>query len=100
MSPKQRVVQIIRKYFKDKPVLKAYLFGSYARSEHTPDSDIDILVELDRSQPVGLEFIQMKLDLGRLLSSPIDLVTQQSLSKHIRPYIDQDKTLIYEKKNL
>ncbi len=84
-------------YFSDKPVLKAYLFGSYARSENDLDSDIDILVELDYSRPIGLEFVKMQLDLQEIFNRKIDLVTEKSLSKYIRPNIDKDKTLIYEK---
>lgn len=40
----------IKQSFRDKPVLKAYLFGSFSREQASVDSDIDILVELDYSQ--------------------------------------------------
>ena len=43
-------LKTIRTYFQDKPVLKAYLFGSYARGEADRKSDVDILVELDYSR--------------------------------------------------
>lgn len=61
------MLDTIREYFKTQPVLKAWLFGSFARGEETEDSDVDILVELDYSKPVGLEFVQMQLDLQSLL---------------------------------
>ncbi len=99
MLTRKKIVQIITKYFKDKPVLKVYLFGSLARNEANSTSDIDLLVDLDRSYPIGLEFIQMQIDLQNLLDHPIDLVTQKSLSKYIRPYVDQEKQLVYEKKD-
>jgi predicted nucleotidyltransferase len=89
--------QQIIAYFKTQPVLKVFLFGSYARNEATETSDIDLLVELDYSQPVGLEFVQMQLDLQKLLSKKVDLITERGLSKHIRPYIEAEKKLIYEK---
>lgn len=38
-------IQILQGYFKDKPVLKVYLFGSYARGEADEDSDVDLLKE-------------------------------------------------------
>ena len=85
----------IRNYFKTKPVLKAYLFGSQARESADNQSDFDILVELDYSKRIGLEFIQMQMDLEYLLNSKVDLVSAESLSKHIAPYIDKDKKLIY-----
>ena len=90
------MLDTIREYFKTQPVLKAWLFGSFARGEETEDSDVDILVELDYSQPVGLEFVQMQLDLQSLLKKPIDLVSDRGLSKYIRPYIETDKILLYE----
>ena len=87
----------ISDYFKDKPVLKAYLFGSFARNEADEKSDIDILVELDYSTPIGLEFIQMQLELQDLLNRKVDLVSEKAISKYIRPYIEQDKVLVYTK---
>ena len=90
------MIETIRNYLSTQPVLKAWLFGSFARGEETPDSDVDILVELDHSQPIGLEFIQMQLDLQNLLQKPIDLVSSRGLSKYIKPYIDTEKILLYE----
>jgi len=84
-------------YFADKPVLKAYLFGSYTRSETDKDSDIDILVELDYSHPIGLVFVKMQLDLQEMLNRKVDLVTEKSMSKYIKPSVDKDKILIYER---
>ena len=37
----------IAEYFKTQPVVKAWLFGSYARGEQTEDSDVDLMVKLD-----------------------------------------------------
>ena len=41
----QAMTKLIADYFKTQPVLKAWLFGSFARGEETPESDVDILVE-------------------------------------------------------
>jgi predicted nucleotidyltransferase len=90
------MIKTIQDYFKTQPVLKAWLFGSYARGEETPDSDVDILVDLDYSKPVGLEFVQMQLDLQSLLQKSIDLVSSRGVSKYIKPFIDTDKKLLYE----
>ena len=90
------MIKTIQDYFKTQPVLKAWLFGSYARGEETPDSDIDIMVDLDYSKPVGLEFVQMQLDLQSLLQKSIDLVSSRGVSKYIKPFIDTDKKLLYE----
>ena len=87
--------QIIADYFQDKLVLKAHLFGSFVRGEATEQSDIDILVELDYSQSIGLSFIEMQLNLQDILSRKVDLVSERGLSKFIKPFIEKEKELIY-----
>jgi predicted nucleotidyltransferase len=85
-------------YFKTQPVKRAYLFGSAARGEQTSSSDIDLLVELDYEQ--GADFFQfqdMQEQLSVLLNTPVDLVSANGLSPFIKPYIDSEKQLIYEK---
>lgn len=96
MYLKENDIQLIRNYFVDKPVLKAYLFGSYSRKEADNNSDIDILVDLDYSQHIGLGFVQMKLDLEQQLHKSVDLVSSQAISRHLLPFINKDKQLIYE----
>lgn len=91
------VIQSIAGYFKTKPVLRAYLFGSYVRGEAGEQSDIDILVDLDYSKRIGHEFFQMQGDLEKLLNKKVDLVSAEALSKFIKPYVDKEKRLIYEK---
>lgn len=88
-------IETIRKYFETRPVLRAYVFGSYARNEADYQSDIDILVDLDYSQRIGLQFIQMKIDLEKLLNSKVDLVSSNGLSQYIKPMVENEKQLIY-----
>lgn len=90
-------IEKIRAYFKDKPIFKAYLFGSFSRNEANKNSDIDILVDLDYNQHIGLKFIQYHLDLQNLLNRKVDLVTTRGVSERIKQYIDGDKRLIYER---
>ena len=93
----QVMTQLIADYFKTQPVLKAWLFGSFARGEETPESDIDILVMLDYSKPVGLKFFGMFEDLKELLGRPVDLVVDRSLAQFARESVERDKILIYER---
>jgi predicted nucleotidyltransferase len=88
-------ISIIKHFFSKQPVLKAYVFGSYSKGTENENSDIDLLVELDYSQPIGLEFIQMQLDLQNLLSKKVDLVSARGLSKYLKPILDKEKKLIY-----
>lgn len=97
MSLDNAKIEAIKNYFKTRPILKAYLFGSYVWGVANNNSDIDILVDLDYSQKIGLQFIQMKLDLEKLLNIEVDLVTSNGLSKYIKPIVDLEKRLIYEK---
>ncbi|MBO6189111.1 MAG: nucleotidyltransferase domain-containing protein [Prevotella sp.] len=87
----------IANYFKTQPVLKAWLFGSYARGEETENSDVDILVVLDHTQPVGLKFFGMYEDLKELLGREVDLVVDRSLAPFARESVERDKLLIYER---
>ena len=71
------------------------LFGSFARNEAEVNSDIDLLIELD--EPVGyLTIIEYKLALEDYLNRKVDLLTPESISPKIRPYIEKDLKLIYE----
>ena len=90
-------IESIKSYFKTRPVLKAYLFGSYLHGNANNESDIDILVDLDYSQRIGLQFIQMKIDLEKLLDNKVDLVSSNGMSKYIKPIVDSEKRLIYAK---
>ena len=90
-------IETIKNYLKTRPVLKAYLFGSYVRDEADDQSDIDILVDLDYSQRTGIQFIQMKIDLEKLLNTKVDLVSSNGLSKYVKPRVDREKQLIYKR---
>ena len=95
LSEKER--HILIQFFSNKPVLKVYVFGSYSRSEAREDSALDLLVELDYSQPIGLSFVKMKLDLEHMLHKRIDFVSYKAVSRYILPYINHEKKLIYER---
>ena len=90
-------IKLIRSYFEDKPVLRAYLFGSFSRNEASKDSDIDILVELDYTKHIGMGFVNMKLDLEEKLHKKVDLVSSNAISQLISPFINKDKQVIYER---
>jgi hypothetical protein len=95
MNLDQKKLTAIKEYFRTRPVLKAYLFGSFARGQADTSSDIDILVDLDYSQRIGLGFVQMQLELEKLLNTKVDLVSSNGLSKYIKPIVDNEKLLIY-----
>jgi predicted nucleotidyltransferase len=90
-------IESIKTYFKTRPVLRAYLFGSYLHGSADSNSDIDILVDLDYSERIGLQFIQMKIELEKLLANKVDLVSSNGISKYIKPIVYNEKQLIYAK---
>ena len=93
----EAMTKTIAEYFKTQPVLKAWLFGSYARGEERPDSDVDILVALDYDQPIGLRFFGMYEDLKNLLERNVDLVSERTLAPFARDSVNHDKMLVYER---
>lgn len=64
------------------------LFGSCARGDSGPDSDIDILVDVDPS--IGLEFVSLADRIEELLGSSVDLVSRRALNARSRTAIEQD----------
>lgn len=89
--------ETLKRFFASKPVKRAYLFGSYGRNDADENSDLDILVELDHSSPIGMKFFSYKDELEELLNIKVDLLSTEGLSRHVKPYIDKDKVLIYER---
>ena len=72
-------------------VRRLSLFGSYARGDQKPDSDVDILVDIDPS--VGLEFVTLAEEIEQLLGLQIDLISQRAIKPNKLKYIEKD--LIY-----
>lgn len=96
---RQNTIQAIHDYMAKQPVEKAWLFGSYARGEEKPDSDIDILFVPDYSgKPFTLfTYGGMYADLKKLLGREIDLVVEGSLRPYAQQSAEQDKILVYER---
>ncbi len=70
------------------------LFGSYSRDEQTDSSDIDLLVSF--KQPVGyFKLVRVQNDMKNLLNREVDLVTENALSKYIKPAVYKDLKVIY-----
>lgn len=66
-------------------VSHAAVFGSVARGEARADSDVDVLVELDRERPMGIfEYARVKLYINELLSGVGDVVNRRTLKPLLR----------------
>lgn len=73
------------------------LFGSYARNEQQPSSDIDVLVDFDEPKSF-FELADVQFSLEKALGQKVDLVIKSSIKKNILPYIHQDIIPVYEKR--
>jgi predicted nucleotidyltransferase len=72
------------------------LFGSAARGEMRPDSDIDLLVEFLPDAQVDLvDYAGLMLDLSRLLGRKVDLVSKNGLKPLIRNSVLEEARLVY-----
>ncbi|MBO5627202.1 MAG: nucleotidyltransferase domain-containing protein [Prevotella sp.] len=92
--------QTIADYFKTQPVLKAWLFGSFARGEETPESDIDILVEYDKDARISLLTIShMMGELEKSTGRRVDLIEEGCLLPFATESANRDKQLIYERRS-
>ena len=94
----KNMLSIIQTYFAAQPVIKAWVFGSFARGDANEHSDIDILVALDKNAHLGLMgFAAMSVDLEELLKCPVDIVVDGCIKPFAKANIDFDKQLIYER---
>ncbi len=92
------MTKIIADYFKTQPVIKASLFGSFARGEETSESDVDILVEFDHERPIGLLlYARMWRELEERVGRKVDLVEDGTLMQYAVESANHDKLLIYER---
>ena len=95
----RRITPVARKY--NLPAV--YLFGSYARGDATPDSDVDLLVDTSGSKLRGLDFGGLYNDLQSALGLSVDLVTLASLERptdrrgqlHFRETVNKERKMIY-----
>ncbi|MEO1653337.1 MAG: nucleotidyltransferase domain-containing protein [Bacteroidota bacterium] len=90
------ILSRIREYLSNKPIEKAWLFGSFAREEESADSDIDLLIRFVENKRITLfDLIDIQQDLEEKTGRQVDLVQEGTELTHIKPYIDKDKILIY-----
>lgn len=68
--------------YKDYFVKEIGLFGSYSNNSNTEESDIDILIELEK--PIGWKYFTLELYLEKVFNKKIDLVTKNALKEQIK----------------
>lgn len=71
--------------YRDYAVKEIGLFGSYSDGSYTDESDIDLLIELEK--PIGWKFFTLELFLEKVFNKKIDLVTKNALKEQIKDNI-------------
>lgn len=85
----KKILSEKKSYLKSKYNVRTLsIFGSFARSEETPVSDIDILVDFD--EPIGLEFVDLAEELEEILEINVDLVSKNGVKSSYLDEIEQD----------
>ncbi len=93
----EHIKNTIATYFKNKPVNRVWIFGSYARGEAKESSDIDVLVDIAKEGKVGLDYFGWHTDLAEELNKNVDVLSYGWVNKHIWPIVEKEMKLIYEK---
>ena len=92
--------EILKKIRENKEKIRSFevkrieIFGSFVRGEEKEESDIDIIVEFEEGKKNFDNFINLAFFLEELLGRKVDLLTPESISPYIKPYIE--KEVVYE----
>lgn len=103
MLTTEQIKQTVTNYFKDKPVKRVYLIGSYARGEADEKSDIDLLVDLDNEKKIGWQYFLWFEELEKIFLRKTDVISNVNKPEHTSNWrliekINKDRVLLYEKK--
>jgi hypothetical protein len=86
---KRKALPVLKRY----GVRRASLFGSCIRGELNDNSDIDMLVEIERDISL-LEFVDLKLQLESILGRPVDLVEYDTIKPLLKEYILKEQVAL------
>jgi len=77
-------------------IVQLSLFGSVARGEAGPESDVDLAAQFDRNRPFGMfQFVDLQQRLGDLLGVKVDLVGEPIAKPRFRARVDQDRVRVF-----
>ena len=87
-----------RPIFEKYGIKYAGVFGSYARGEARPDSDVDILVSFGDQIFTLLDLVSFKEEISEQLKKSVDIVSDRAIVPYFREYIYRDLKPIYEQR--
>lgn len=89
-SLKEQIIPILRRH----DVIRAGIFGSFARGEARPDSDLDLLIELPRGKSL-FDLSALALELEDALGRKVDLVTYTAIHPRLREGILASEVVLF-----
>ena len=96
LEERQRVIDVLRRReheLRARGLTRLALFGSTARGDMGPESDVDLLIEVDPER--GFAFLDLKDDLARLLGRPVDLAFPDAMRPRLRAAVLQDAVEVF-----
>jgi predicted nucleotidyltransferase len=91
---KEQVITTLKSHepeLRHRGVLHAALFGSVARGDNRPDSDIDIMIEVDPEAHITVfGYVGLKEYIASLFNEPVDVVDREGLKPYVRPAATTD----------
>jgi len=82
----------LKPWLAEQGIVNVRLFGSYARDEAGPDSDVDLLV--DTSRPMGIEFLTAERLLSARLETPVEFCSWEVMRPHVQTAVEKDLILV------
>ncbi len=94
MEDRQEIIDRLRQNeaaLRARGVSHAALFGSRARGDNRPDSDIDIMIEVDPAAGIGVyEYVALKDYIAALFDGRVDVVSRDGLKPYVKPAVTTD----------
>lgn len=90
---REEIQHTIKDYLDQYPISRVGVFGSFARNEDRPDSDIDILVTFE--EPISLfALVRIHRELSELLNRKVDIVSEKYLHPRMKEAVQKDLKII------
>lgn len=88
------ILEKIAQALKEQGATKVAIFGSYARREERPESDIDVIAEFSERKNL-LELVKIERELSETLGTKVDLLTEKSISPYLTDVVKQQMEVVY-----
>jgi predicted nucleotidyltransferase len=99
LDERERVLEVLRRHegeLRARGVTRLAIFGSTARGDVGPESDVDLLIEVDAQSRFGLfAFLDLKNDLADLLGRPVDLAFPDAMGARLREVVLRDAVEVF-----